>query len=287
MRHRTTISLCKFATPLIALLALTGCGKNQDVAYAGPAPKASPIVNWPKATASRGIENPIWVTGTMDGEMVRYFGLGELATASQDEGQEPLFILDNGATLENVILGEPAADGIHCQGSCTLRNVWWERVGEDAATFRGKTVNDVMLVEGGGASGARDKVFQSNAFGTMIIKDFYVEWFGKLYRSCGNCSKQTSRKVILQNVTAIAGPDTEALVGVNVNFGDTAEFRGKSTLYDPTGELAACQIYEGNNTGDEPSKIGPGKDGATCVNVDSNLTVLSEWNASPALPQPK
>ena len=31
----------------------------------------------------------------------------------------------------------PAADGVHCKGSCTLRNVWWQDVGEDAATFKG------------------------------------------------------------------------------------------------------------------------------------------------------
>ena len=33
-----------------------------------------------------------------------------------------------------------------------------------------------MVIIGGGASGARDKVFQSNGRGTMHIKDFYVEW---------------------------------------------------------------------------------------------------------------
>ncbi|WP_413230240.1 pectate lyase [Kitasatospora herbaricolor] len=40
----------------------------------------------------------------------------------------------DGAVLQNVVLGDPAADGVHCNGSCTLKNVWWDNVGEDAAT---------------------------------------------------------------------------------------------------------------------------------------------------------
>jgi len=39
-----------------------------------------------------------------------------------------------------------------------LKNVWWERVGEDAATFRGQQPDDVMLVDRGGASGAKTGV---------------------------------------------------------------------------------------------------------------------------------
>lgn len=43
-----------------------------------------------------------------------------------------MFILENGATLSNVIIGAGQAEGVHCKGTCTLNNVWWADVCEDA-----------------------------------------------------------------------------------------------------------------------------------------------------------
>src|ERR1041384_2971882 len=79
----------------------------------------------------------IKVTSSYDGKMARHYGTGALGNGGQNEGQDPIFQLANGATLKNVVLGSPAADGVHCLGTCTLVNVWWEDVGEDAATFKG------------------------------------------------------------------------------------------------------------------------------------------------------
>lgn len=39
-----------------------------------------------------------------------------------------VFILEPGATLRNVIIGKDQAEGVHCRGSCTLENVWWDDV---------------------------------------------------------------------------------------------------------------------------------------------------------------
>jgi hypothetical protein len=184
-----------------------------------------------------------------------------MGTSGQDESQDPIFRLSDGATLENVIIGDPAADGIHCYGSCTLKNVWWERVGEDAATFRGQAPDDVMTIDTGGASGAMDKVFQNNGLGSMVIKNFYVEHFGKLYRSCGNCSRQSSRTVVIENVTAVVGKRSSCLVGLNENYGDTAIFRGHNTFY--TGvkpKFPVCQRFIGNSKGLEPTKTTTGPD---------------------------
>jgi hypothetical protein len=66
-----------------------------------------------------------------------------LGDGSEAERQQAVFELANGATLENCIIGaesgtEGSADGVHCEGGCTLTNVWFENVGEDAATFYGK-----------------------------------------------------------------------------------------------------------------------------------------------------
>ncbi|WP_436524772.1 pectate lyase [Actinoplanes sp. HUAS TT8] len=222
---------------------------------------------WPTATGSKAVTATIEVKTSLDGGNVRYFGSGALGTDSQDEDQGPLFELADGATLSNVILGDPAADGVHCLGSCTLTNVWWENVGEDAATFKGGT-SAVYTVNGGGAKGADDKVFQHNGGGTLTIKNFQVSDYGKLYRSCGNCKTQYKRSVVVQNVVATG--KAKALVGINTNFGDTATLSGITVVGAPT--LKVCAKFKGNNTGAEPTEIGDGADGVNCKFSDSDIT---------------
>ncbi|MDI6100683.1 pectate lyase [Actinoplanes sp. NEAU-A12] len=237
---------------------------------AAPAPTAAPAapsVAWPKATVDKPVTATIPVSGTVDGGNARYFGSGALGGDGQDEGQDPLFKLADGAVLKNVILGAPAADGIHCSGSCTLINVWWENVGEDAATFKGGA-SATYTVDGGGAKGADDKVFQHNGGGTLTIKNFQVSDFGKLYRSCGNCSTQHKRAVVVQNVVVTA--PVGSLVGINQNFGDTATI-SKVTVVGKK-SLDICVKFTGNNTGKEPTKIGAGPDGTFCKYTESDIT---------------
>ncbi|KAH7717299.1 pectate lyase [Aphelenchoides avenae] len=182
-----------------------------------------------------------------DGKGVRH--TAGFADGSQDESQPPVFNLEDGAVVRNVVLGAPAADGIHCLGSCTIENVWWEDVGEDAATFKGKA-GATYTVSGGGAKKADDKVFQHNGGGTLTIKNFYVENVGKLYRSCGNCennSKSLPRKVVIDGVTA-KGP-IKSLAGVNYNYGDSATLRNIK-ISGSVKEI--CAYYEGNNNKKEP-----------------------------------
>ena len=116
--------------------------------------------------ANQAVTASIQVSGVYDGGMRRFVGSGDLGSGGQAENQDPLFDLANGATLQNVILGNPASDGVHCAGTCTLRNVWWEDVGEDAATSRGTSASQIMTIDGGGANHAADKVFQHNGAGT-------------------------------------------------------------------------------------------------------------------------
>lgn len=214
----------------------------------------------PPATGQQVVTATIEVSGVFDGQNQRFVGGGDLGDGGQDEGQDPLFQLAAGATLRNVILGRPAADGVHCAGSCTLSNVHWEDVGEDAATFRG--AGATVVVEGGSAAGADDKVFQDNraAGGSVTIRDFEVSDFGKLYRSCGNCSTQAARTVRMENITATAPGNT--LAGINVNLGDRLTIDGVTLVGD---EISLCDRFEGNDTGDEPTKIGAGPDGVSCV----------------------
>lgn len=231
---------------------------------------APPAGSWPAPTGQQTLTATMSVSGTFDGGLRRYVGGGDLGSGGQAEDQDPLFNLASGATLQNVIIGAPAADGIHCAGACTLRNVWWEDVGEDAATFRGSSSSISSLVDGGGARLASDKVFQHNGAGTVTIRNFQVERFGKLYRSCGNCGTQFQRHVVIQNVTVTAPGD--AIAGVNTNFGDSATFSGITIIGDPGRDITICQKYIGNSTGDEPIENGSGADGTFCRYSSSEIT---------------
>jgi hypothetical protein len=226
----------------------------------------SPTAPWPSETGSVKVDATIAVSGSFDGGNRRYYGIGD---GGQSESQDPMFNLAAGATLTNVIIGAPAGDGVHCAGSCTLRNVWWLDVGEDAATFRGGT-GSVFLVDGGGAKSASDKVFQHNGGGTLTIQNFQVQNFGKLYRSCGNCSTQYKRTVLITNTRVIAPGST--IAGVNTNYGDSATFRGITIVGDSSRKISICDRFTGNDDGDEPTKTGSGADGTYCKFSSSDIS---------------
>jgi len=118
---------------------------------------------------------------TFDGQMQRYTFSG-IGDGGQGENQKPAFKLGPGATLKNVIIGPPAGDGVHCQGDATVQNVWWEDVGEDALSKKGE---GKVVVLGGGAWHAADKVFQLNRAGGFDLIGFYAEDFQRLIRTNG------------------------------------------------------------------------------------------------------
>src|SRR5688572_26992029 len=92
---------------------------------------------WPKASGDQTVSATIvYSGGSYDMKNKRFTASSALGTGGGGENQQPIFKLSNGAKLSNVIIGKNGADGIHCYGACTLENVWWEDVGEDAATFR-------------------------------------------------------------------------------------------------------------------------------------------------------
>jgi hypothetical protein len=225
---------------------------------------------FPTPTGQKPVSATVKVpSGTYDGGMKRFYGTGNLGSGGQNENQDPIFQLADGATLKNVVLGAPAADGVHCLGTCTLTNVWWEDVGEDAATFKGTSSSQTMTVNGGGARKAADKVFQHNGPGTMVIRNFQVDDFGKLYRSCGNCKTQYKRNVVLENITAFS--PGKALVGINTNYGDTARFSRITVVGDSSKKIAICDKYQGVTSG-EPKKIGTGADSTHCLFKSSDIT---------------
>ncbi len=228
------------------------------------------FASWPTATDEQPVSSTIEVKGVYDGSLKRFHGSGDLGGSGQDEGQDPMFELADGATLKNVILGSPAADGVHCSGSCTLVNVWWEDVGEDAASFKGKSASAAYVVDGGGARKADDKVFQHNGAGTLTVKNFQVSDFGKLYRSCGNCGTQYERHVVIDNVL-VTSPG-KVIAGVNSNYGDTATLSGVTIVGDGKKKIVVCERFKGNDSGDEPTALGSGPDGTSCLYETSEVT---------------
>jgi hypothetical protein len=119
-------------------------------------------------------------------------------------------------------------------GSCTLENLWFEDVCEDAISIKGDGTANIV---GGGAFHASDKVIQHNGCGTVNIKNFYAEDYGKVYRSCGNCSGNCARSVTMEGVTAVNGGE---LIGINPNLGDKASY--SNNCFDTSTQ---CQGYVG------------------------------------------
>ncbi|KAI9147179.1 putative pectate lyase E [Paramyrothecium foliicola] len=181
------------------------------------------------------LSQPSTISGSVDlGN--REFDRGVACGDGENGSGDAVFILKNGATLSNVIIGSRQREGVHCEGACTLRNVWFRDVCEDAVSALG-TGN--VLIQGGGAQNADDKVVQHNGRGTVTIRDFTVVNAGKLYRSCGDCTGNGGpRNVVLDNIRA--NGMTSDLVGINSNFGDTA------TINNSCGNTKkVCQEYKG------------------------------------------
>ena len=202
----------------------------------------------PKSKGSVTLKKAQSVSGTFDGGLKTY-GRGVKCTGQAEGGDaDAVFILENGATLKNVIIGADQIEGVHCKGSCTIENVWWTNVCEDALSLKG---DGNAMVKGGGAQGADDKVIQHNGKGTVTIDGFTVMDFGKLYRACGNCKNSVARSVVIKNVKAYNG---KVLAGINPNFGGTATITGTCASSVKT----ICEEFKGTKPGSEPKSVSKG-----------------------------
>lgn len=227
-------------------------------------------VTWPTSTKTITLSKPITVEAgkTFDGfaensnKWVTYErGVKNLGDCTNVEGgsDDPCFILKKGATLKNVILGAKSIEHVHCIGDgCTVQNVYWVDVCEDALTLKGSSNTGAKFyVKGGAAKNGSDKIIQHNSAGTVYISDFYVEGSGKLYRACGNCKSGYQGKRAVE-ITKVTAKNVSVLAGINSNFGDTAKFT--SVTYSGG---HACVRFTGNKNGKEPTKLGYSCDGST------------------------
>ncbi|KAF9005047.1 pectate lyase-domain-containing protein [Cyathus striatus] len=203
------------------------------------------------------------ITGSFDGKMVKYDRKGSSGACEEqtETGEEDaVFILESGASISNVIIGQDQAEGIHCRGPCTVTNVWWEDVCErlDAITIKQTGSGDVSTINGGGAFNAEDKIAQRCR--RVVISNFFASNFGKLYRACGNCETSHERHVTVNNVCLKSGSEG---VGINSNFGDTATLSNVKTNGKPSSTNVCC-TYKGVGKGSEPPKIGCGDSQSAC-----------------------
>ena len=218
---------------------------------------------WPTATGAAvniSATRTIAANTVYDGKMALHNGSGSgdfakdcsaSGTASQGT-TDPLFILEDGATIQNVIVGNHGADGIHCKGSCTIKNVWFPYVCDDEVTALSGS-SGTVTIDGGGAKNAHDKLFQDNGHGKFVIQNFYGEKLGKMYRACGEggACDSTKGNVTLTNVTAVG---VDQIVGVTKGR-DTASFSKICTFQTPT----ICQMYDSSD-----NALTDGPDATTC-----------------------
>ncbi|GAA5157754.1 pectate lyase [Viridibacterium curvum] len=219
---------------------------------------------------------------TYDGGGKRF----QLSNAGQSEGQPPVFLLEEGATLRNAVIGDLAADGVHCKGNCTVYNVWWEDIGEDAATALGAS-GTTMRVDCGGAFLGTDKTFQHNGQGTLHITRFVADnWKskgGKFYRSCGDCTgNKGPRNVIIENSRV---HNHQTIVGVNSSYsnGSTPDKATLRNLYllRWNGEIEVCSTFKGVEKGSgSSSNIGPEWSTSTCNVSYTDIFAVDQLNGT-------
>uniref|UniRef100_A0A915DHI8 Probable pectate lyase F n=1 Tax=Ditylenchus dipsaci TaxID=166011 RepID=A0A915DHI8_9BILA len=238
---------------------------------------------WPAATADIMVNATILINASQlfDCNYTRYIPNPTiLGSGNQKERQKAVFQLSDSATLQNCIIGAAAgtdgsADGVHCIGNgCTIINVWFEDVGEDAITFYGLNSSNIKYtVRGGGARNAVDKIFQFDGKGTAYIYDFWADTFARFLRHCGNCANQYERHSVLSNITAYNGTAGQFIAGVNFNYNDSATITGLKLGGASEHQVHACKRFTGVTTG-EPVSNGTDADGKYCIYNPADITYL-------------
>ncbi|KAH9218240.1 pectin lyase fold/virulence factor [Leptodontidium sp. 2 PMI_412] len=134
-----------------------------------------------------GIVTPTKVTTTFPSTISETMLPSATVISGTETGeQDTIFILEDGATLANVIIGKNQVEGVHCRGTCTLIN----------------QASGTSYVIGGGARNADDKIMQFNGRGTVFVN--------------GNGGPRVST---FEGLVAKGGG---VVVGINTNYGDKA-----------------------------------------------------------------
>jgi len=157
----------------------------------------------PKPTGIVDVDKPIIVKAgeTFDGGGKYYRPTRAIGDGSQNEHQQPVFILEPGATLKNVQYS--GGDGIHLIGDAHLDHVVNRDIGEDAITIDGEknrihdarlsgmSVDDIpkgpakVVITNSSFYNGSDKVVQDNGDAEVLMKNVYVNGAGKVFRTNG------------------------------------------------------------------------------------------------------
>jgi hypothetical protein len=246
--------------------AATG-GAGTGVSVAASCSSLLTALKWPTANGTKDLGSGITVKSgqTYDGGMAIHNGSLQDCTKGDQGSTDPIIDVEDGGTVKNVIMGAKVGDGIHCKGSCTIDNVWFPAVCDDAISALGSgTVN----ITNSGFKFARDKTIQHNGTATVNINNVYAETVGKVYRSCGEgCSESATRKANISNVIAIGASE---VAGVGTN--DTVTMKNICMYRTPK----MCDTYEsGSDTkttiGSNGFAEGPTKN---CVYTPSDAHAL-------------
>ncbi|AWB69149.1 hypothetical protein C2869_21845 (plasmid) [Saccharobesus litoralis] len=205
-----------------------------------------------------------------------------LSCSGDDESQGAVISLYNSSVRNVKLSASGGADGIHCNGgNCTLADVTWNDICEDAAT--NKSEGGTMTIVGGSAynstsgyGGNPDKIFQHNSKNsTTIVTGGFTAYgqHGKLWRSCGNCTNNGGpRNLIIENVNIDA--DIGSIAGVNSNYGDKATIRNLRIKNYGSGNPPVCEEYQGVQKGSSSTKYGEAWNSPSCDVSTSDVSGL-------------
>lgn len=252
----------------------TGAGGTGGVVEGVQESDSCPDISWPSndGTVNLGSGITVGSNEVYDGGMAIHEGLLDDCSAGDQDSTDPLIEVENGGTVRNVIMGSRVGDGIHCLGSCTIENVWFPYVCDDAiSALGGGTVN----IKNSGFKNARDKTIQHNGTGTVNIDTVYIETAGKLYRSCGDGCSGSSRTATISNVVAIA---VDQIAGVSTN--DTVAL--SNICVHRT--FSICSIYEPGSSDEVESGVNSSNEGpnSNCnFSADDTHALLSRVTGIP------
>ncbi|KAF1321161.1 Pectate lyase, partial [Globisporangium splendens] len=240
------------ATLATAIVALALSSSQVDAA-------AMPTGVWPASKGLVQLVAPQVVKAgtTFDGGMKTY-ELKNVKCQGQKESSKNtmVFLVEPGATLKNVIIGKNQMERVHCEKhGCTIENVWWTDVCEDALSIKGGSASSVSKVIGGGARYADDKVVQHNGPGAVSIDGFLRRTLASSNRSCGTWGQ------------------LRGIVTVNKNFGDEAKLTNVKVKSSKS-KVKVCAWSQGVAKGQgEPKELGDGPSGTLCQYSTSSVKI--------------
>ncbi|MDV2450509.1 pectate lyase [Xanthomonas hortorum] len=169
----------------------------------GPTGTQAPLPPGKVVTAPPGVQNKTIVVHkgeVFDGKGQTYIGGPGLGDGSQNEHQQPLFVVEDGGSVCNVNM-KGSGDGVHFMGSGKMINCVNEDVSEDAVTIdgQGNREHDAGIAGCGSEVGGRpkveiinstfnnaaDKVVQDNGAADVVMSGDTVNGAGKVFRTNG------------------------------------------------------------------------------------------------------